>query len=105
MLDPPTDRRYQIDAGLEYKLIRGGIVLRTGRGTTVYISGSEIVFKPEDPIPARLHIEASVSWPAPVDPAITLKLHVHGETVETESGYAAIKIVRSTFRIARASLP
>jgi|SRR5215469_8645818 len=95
-----TDRGYQINTALEYKLIRGHKVLRTGRGTTVYISGREIVFKPEDPIPARLRIEAFVPWPVLLDHVINLELHVHGETVETESGYVVIKIKRYEFRTA-----
>jgi hypothetical protein len=100
---PHTDRRYPINSGLEYKLIRGHNLLRAGRGTTVYISSSEIVFRPEDPIPAGLHIEASVEWPARLDNAIAIRLHVEGKTAQTESGYAAIKIARYEFRTARAS--
>jgi hypothetical protein len=105
MSDPSTGLRCQINTAIEYNLIRGRKVLRAGRGTTVYISRHEIVFRPEDPIPARLQIEASVSWPAALGNAITLRLHVHGETVETESGYAAIKIAWYEFRTTRASLP
>jgi hypothetical protein len=100
--DPSTDRRYQVSASLEYKLIRRRKILSAGRGMTFSISSSEIVFKPDDPIPAGLKIEASVEWPARLDNRIALRLHVEGETVKTESEYAIIKILRYEFRTARA---
>lgn len=72
-----------------------------GRGVVVYISCSEIVFSTEDPIPAGLKIDASVDWPSQLSDAISLKLHVRGETTTSESGLAAIKILRYDFRVGR----
>ena len=101
--DPNPDRRYQINVSLEYKILRRYKIVLAGRGTTVYISSSEIVFKAEAPLPAGLKIQASLYWPARLDNAIALRLHVDGETAGTESGDAAIKIMRWQFRTARAS--
>jgi len=101
--DPSTDRRYQISACLEYKLIRRRKILSAGRGMTFSISSSEIVFKPEHPIPAGLKIEASVEWPARLDNGVALRLHVEGDIAKTEREYATIKILRYEFRTARAS--
>ena len=52
-MSPLGDRRYEINIGIEYNPILGRKVLRAGRGIPTYISRSEIVVKPEEPIPAR----------------------------------------------------
>ena len=75
------ERQYTVEANLEYKIIRGHKVLEAGRGTTVNMSSSRIVFKPEYPIPVGLRIEAYVDWPVRLDNVIALRLHVDGETV------------------------
>jgi hypothetical protein len=41
-----------------------------------------------------------VDWPARLDNVIALKLHVQGEIVETDNGFAAIKILQYEFRTA-----
>ena len=64
------------------------------------MSRSEIVFKPECPIPAGLQIRIFVDWPVLVDNVTPLKLHLSGITVSAESGYAACKFVRHEFRAA-----
>ena len=94
------ERQYPVEANLEYKTSRGDGVLKTGHGMTVSMSSSRIVFKPEYPIPVGLRIEAYVDWPVRLNSVIALRLHVHGETIETEKGYAAVTILRHEFRIA-----
>lgn len=93
-----SDRRYPIETNLEYEIVRGHEVLGVGRGRTVKVSSSQIVFQPESPIPVGLEIEAYVDWPARLDNVIALRLHVHGETIQTENGYAAVRILRHEFR-------
>ena len=93
------DRRYPIEANVEYKVIRGYDV-KVCRGKTVTISSSKIVFQPEYPIAVGLTIEAYVDWPARLDNVIALRLHVHGETIQTENGHAAVRILRHDFRTA-----
>ena len=92
------DRSYPIETNLEYEIVRGHEVLGVGRGKTVNISSSKIVFQPEYPIPVGSQIEAYVDWPARLDNVIALRLHVDGETIETENGYAAVRILRHEFR-------
>ena len=76
------DRACKVSASLEYKVIRGRRIVGAGRGTTVNISSSGIVFKPASPIPVGLKIEAYVDFPSRPENDIATKLHVHGETVE-----------------------
>ena len=72
-----------------------------GRGATINISRSVIVFKADSPLPAGHEIEMYVDWPARLVNVIPIRLHVHGETIEDQSGYAAVKILRHEVRIAR----
>ena len=81
------DRRYPIEANVEYRVMVGYGVGKACRGRTVRISSSQIVFQPESPIPVGLEIEAYVDWPARLDNVIALKLHVNGTTIENEIAF------------------
>ena len=97
---PDPCRSYPIEANLEYKIIRGHAkVMKTYQGRTVYLSSSEIVFKPEYPIPIGLRIKASMDWPVRLDNLIALRLHVHGEITRTDNGLCTVKIQGHEFRV------
>lgn len=97
MLPPErrAGRRYPIHAGIEYKLILGRRVVRTGTGRLVNISRSGLLFECAHGIPPRTKIELEVDWPAQ---AVKMALHVTGQTVRNQGVSTAMTILRSSFR-------
>ena len=61
--DRREDRRYAIELGLKYKLIRRRRVLETGKGFTVDLSSGGILFEAERPLPLGLNVELLIDWP------------------------------------------
>jgi len=98
MLPPErrAGRRYPIHAGIEYKLILGRRVVRTGTGRLLNISRGGLLFECSHAIPAENMIELEVDWPAR---AVKMVLHVAGQTVRSEGVSTAVKILRSSFRV------
>jgi len=98
MLPPErrAGRRYPIHAGIEYKLILGRRVVRTGTGRLLNISRGGLLFECAHAIPAENMIELEVDWPAR---AVKMVLHVAGQTVRSEGVSTAVKILRSSFRV------
>jgi hypothetical protein len=93
-----VDRRYPIDAELEYKLIHDRNVFETGRGKTINVSSSGILFESERALPPGMQIELSIAWPARLADAVALKLCVSGRTVRAQDNCTAVQIQRHTFR-------
>jgi hypothetical protein len=93
-----VDRRYPIDAELEYKLIHGRNVFQTGEGRTINVSSSGILFESRRALPPGMEIELSIAWPARLGDAVALKLCVCGRTVRAQDNCTAVQIQRHTFR-------
>lgn len=91
-----ADRRYPIHARIEYKLILGRRVVRTGTGRLLNISRGGLLFECAHAIPAENMIELEVDWPAR---AVKMVLHVAGQTVRSQGVSTAVKILRSSFRV------
>ncbi|HEV3199775.1 MAG TPA: hypothetical protein VGZ73_17850 [Bryobacteraceae bacterium] len=93
-----VDRRYPIDAELEYKLIYERNVFETGQGKTINVSSSGILFESERALPPGMEIELSIAWPARLGDAVRLKLCVSGRTVRAQGKCTAVLIQRHIFR-------
>jgi len=93
-----ADCRYPIHSGLEYKLILGRRVVRTGAGRLVNISRGGLLFECDQAIPPGTRIELGIDWPAK---AVKMALHVMGQTVRSQGACTAVKILRSSFRMHR----
>jgi hypothetical protein len=91
-----SDRWYPLEAELNYSIVHGRKV-RRGRGTTLAISSSGVVFKAEDTIPTGLNIEVWLDWPVGLDKAIARSLYIHGKTLRSEDGQTNIRIVGYQF--------
>lgn len=91
-----TDCRYPIRTGIEYKLILGRRIVRTGAGRLVNISRGGLLFEGAQELPPRTRIELDVDWPAD---AVKVALHVVGETLRSQGARTAVKIHRSSFRV------
>ena len=87
-----SDRWYPIEAELNYCIIHGRKV-RRGRGTSLAMSSSGVVFKAKDTVPTGLNIEVWLDWPVCLDNAIARSLYIHGKTLRSEDGQANIRIV------------
>jgi hypothetical protein len=94
------DRRYQIEVELEYRLVRRGKVVSTGRGHTVNVSTGGLLFESEHALPAGMEIELAIAWPARIDNVAALKLWVTGRTVRAQGNLTAAKIIHHHFRTA-----
>ena len=89
--------RYPFEAALEYRLIRGRKV-STGRGKTVNVSSRGVLFQSDKPLAAGAQIELAIAWPALLNDAAGLTLHVTGRTVRSQENCAAVRILRYEFR-------
>jgi hypothetical protein len=91
-----SDRWYPLQAEMNYCMVHRREV-RRGRGTTLAMSSSGVVFKSKDTIPTDFNIEVWLDWPVPLDKAIARSLYIHGRTVRSEDGQTTIRIVGYQF--------
>ena len=91
-------RRYAIETALEYRLMARGEVIGTGRGRTVDISSSGILFEAERTLPPQRIIHLSLDWPVRRDAGGTTELHVAGRTVRRRGRRTALVMERHEFR-------
>lgn len=73
----------------------------SGRGETLNISSSGILFTTEQHTLHGKYLELSVTWPALLNKRTPLQLILKGELVRSEAGRAAIQIRKYEFRTAR----
>ncbi|MBZ5624281.1 MAG: hypothetical protein LAQ69_37130 [Acidobacteriia bacterium] len=98
--DRRLDRRYPIDAELEYKLIQHRQMIETGHGRTVNVSSSGIMFESRCALPPEMYIEVSIAWPARL---VALRLFAIGQTVRSQGKFTAVTIERHMFLATGAS--
>ena len=96
-------RRYPIQAELEYRIVRGGKLISSGRGHTIDISTGGILFRsasdvPSSDVPADNRVELAVVWPAQLSGGIDLQFCARGRTFWTDQNRTAVKIDRYEFR-------
>ena len=91
-------RSYPISAHLEYRLIAGERVSRTGEAWTTMISSRRVLFESADCLPINTLVELAVTWPVTLDNKVGLKLHIRGRTVPVAGNCTAIDILRYEFR-------
>ena len=93
-----SDRRYRIQAQLEYKLFRRRRVIATGRGQTVNVSSTGILFESDQPLPEGCDIELSIMWPVHLNDTAGLKLCVTGRIVRAQDNCIAVRAGQHEFR-------
>src|SRR5215475_7489977 len=96
--DRRRDRRYQIEAELEYRLLRNGKLVEAGRGQSINVSSSGLLFASAHDVPVGLRVEISLMWPVMLSDSIPLKLCIWGRIVRSHAGRVAISIRRHMFR-------
>ena len=95
------DRHYPVELDIDYQIVKGTKMVEAGRGRTVSISSTTVVFKVDHQIPAGLKIKAVLEWPVRLRNSVPLRLHIHGLTVPQEQGCSGIRISGYEFRISK----
>ena len=91
-----AERRYAIQARIEYKLSPDRKAAPGKVGRLVNISRGGLLFECAEAIPPGTGISLDVEWPAD---ALKIALHVTGQTVRSQHARTAVKIFRSSFRV------
>ena len=91
-----AERRYAIQARVEYRLMPGRKAVPGGAGRLVNISRGGLLFECAEAIPPGTRISLDVEWPAD---ALRVALHVTGWILRSQHARTAVKISRSSFRV------
>jgi len=93
-----SHRRYPMNVELEYKLLDGKTVLKTGFGRTLNLSSTGVLFECQETLPVGTQIRLSLAWPARLNDKVGLTLCINGRTVRSSGNCAAIEIINHEFR-------
>lgn len=96
-----TDRRasdrFPIEREVKYKILSKKHE-EVGQGTTVNMSSNGVLFTTDHLLVPGRRLELNISWPAPLNNKIPLKLVARGRIVRYEEGRAAMEIQQYEFR-------
>ncbi|MFB3828544.1 MAG: PilZ domain-containing protein [Bryobacteraceae bacterium] len=76
--DRRTDRRYDMQLKLHYRLMKGSRVLHEGTGITRNMSRGGIQFEADRSLQSGSLVELSIEWPIPLRGRTPIRLHVMG---------------------------
>jgi hypothetical protein len=94
-----SNRRYDLDAAVSFKIFHRNKIEAVGQGRTVNISTRGLLFESTQAVQLERKIELMIAWPVLLDDAIALKLCVAGETVRRAGKCTAVRIFRHEFRL------
>jgi hypothetical protein len=97
MIDRRGSDRASMKREVWYKILRNNNEEEIGKGTTVNMSSSGVLFSPGQMIDVGSCLELRISWPAPLNANMALKLVVQGTVVRYHDGGAAIEIQHCEF--------
>jgi len=92
-------RRYPVDLEAEYRLLDALGTWQSGRTRVVNLSTNGVWFETLQDLPRGLRIELAIRWPSPSG---LIQLYVYGQTVRSEEGGCAARILRHDFRLQKA---
>jgi len=95
--DQRSRGRYPIALDLQYKVLCGGRVERTGSGRTLNISSGGVLFETDDRLPARGTVELAMKWPFLLEGACGLKLVMRGRIVRCDSNGRATALCTESY--------
>ena len=102
--DRRSKQRFSIDFPLSYKIVRNGLLLGTGTGTTIDMSSGGIAFAADETFKIGAYVELSVSWPVLLNGDCPMKLVVGGRVVRSDGRATAIRVEHHEFRTQRRSI-
>lgn len=88
-------RRYPISSDLYYRILHRKKVIECGRGRTIDISSTGLLFESNLTLPRGLKIEICIDWPALSD---RLELCAEGRIVRGKKNCTAVRIRKYSFR-------
>jgi len=100
-LEPDERRshnRYPISLEVEYTLLNGVHIEHLGYGRTVNVSSKGILFEADNALPAGSSIQLAIEWPFLLDGECSLRLHVRGIVIRSDTKYAAVQMAHHEFR-------
>ena len=95
--DRRTDRRYEIELELRYKLIARGQPGLQGTGKTYNISSGGLLFETDQRLPTGAFVEVSINWPILLQDTCPLTLMMVGKVVRSDVKGAALRVTRYEF--------
>jgi hypothetical protein len=96
-----SPREYPVIAEVEYKLFVDGKPLRTGRGWTVTLSSTAVLFEPDETVAAGNYVELLVAWPALLNGKVGLRLWIRGLIGQVDGKLVTVEIIRYEYRTRR----
>ncbi len=97
--DRRANRRYPLEADLEYRLLREQKVVEMGRGRTLNLSSTGVLFEAAAPISPGTRVELWIIWPAPAEQTGRIRLYVAGRAVRCHGRVVAVRIASYQFRV------
>jgi hypothetical protein len=93
-----SDHHYPIVLPVRYHARRATSLYAFGTGQTVSIGSKSIVFIAEQPLIAGLTADLNVDWPALLDDAVRLQVHIRGKIDKTDEHKTFLQIMGHEFR-------
>jgi PilZ domain-containing protein len=93
-----SDRRYDIDLDVRWKLIHRRRVLDSGIGKTLDVSSGGLLIEIDRELRSGLNIELSITWPVLLHNLVPLQLVVAGRVVRTRGRRVGVRMVQHEFR-------
>ena len=90
--------RFPLREDVRYRVVQSRTPNVTGRGTTLNIGSSGILFTTEEKLPVGRMVELSVNWPARLDGVCPLQFVATGRVVRTDDFRAAVRIEKYEFK-------
>jgi hypothetical protein len=90
-------QRYPIERELRYRAVSRRKGKEVGKGKTINISSSGVLFTSDEALRPGERMELSISWPVRLDNKYALQLVARGKVVRLEPGRVAIQIQQHEF--------
>ena len=99
-----SKQRFAIDLPLSYKIVKNGLVMGNGTGTTVDMSSSGMAFRANETFKIGAHVELSINWPVLLNGDCPMKLVIEGRVARSDGQTTAIRMEHYEFRTQRRSV-
>ena len=93
-----STRRYPVQLGLCYKLLRDGRATERGLGQTREFRDGRVTFSADRILPKGVDLELSMDWPLRLHGVCPLQLIVFGRIIESSENGSTLRITRFEFR-------
>ena len=95
--------RFALERELRYRTMESPAADASGRGRTLNMSSSGVLFTLEGALMRGHRVEFSVDWPAQLNDSCRLQLVALGKVVRSDENTAAIQIEKYDFRTCAAT--